>query len=1063
MWLEWAAASAILGLVLSTGLGCSKTAKQARHTARADEYGKKQQYAKAEVEYLNALRYSPNDTNLAKKLAYVLCEQGRNFSAVSLLNNLKQIAPNDIEVRSKLAENLYHLLSFPLARQESLFVVTNQPTNGAVLLILVETSIGLTQLVESSNILQRLGQQAPSPAFHIANASLQGRLGNLTAAEDHLKRATTAGPSSPALDLAWAKLRFAQTNIIEGEALLKRAADASPFNSIMRLHFIDFHLGRGEISTARPYLVEITEKIPDYVPAWVRLANIALIEKRFQDCDELTKKATRLDSRNYEALLLRAQMWAAQRKFESAREELERVDSMLPNNPAVMFELARNFALTGEQGRALALVTEALKLNPRFAPATLLQAELNLRSGNSDIAIASLRELLKIRPESREAAALLGTTYLSRRRTDEALATFRDMTQRFTNDPTSWNSVGAVLLGKGDRIGARQAFEHALRISPASIAAVDQLVNLDITVTNFPAAFARARSLHSVLTNSAVPYALEARIHEAANDLKAAEAALLKGAEIDPNATIIAGSLARIYVRSGDYNKAIKRLDEITKRTTNAIAWTDKGILYENNLQPDQAIACYERAISINKNFALALNNLAYLTAKNSKRLSEAQDLAARAVQNAPESPETADTLGWIMFQRRDFVGARRIFNDITEKTNHPEILYHAAMTDYAIGDEQRARARFAKALENPALPVELQKDATNRIAILDINLATPSAADIQRLETAIKADENDYLAHFRFGTIHQIKGSHEKAIAEFEAAAKSNPQSAQPHLALARLQAAANVQAALKEAREARKLAPDDANIAVTLGALSVRTHDYVAGYALLQEAQGGGTLTRAADIYEFAVAQFAAGRISDATATLNSIGATAPSNIQQSAREAITLISGASDQKAALAETRLKASGSDILGLVAAAEAAERKNNARKAVELYTKALSVAPNFTPAHQRLALLYIDALADDKSAYTHALKAREAAPNDAQTARVLGKIALQRKNYADALRFAQEASTGLNDGEPYYLIGAANLNLKRTNDAKVALNKATTLPLKPEIAAATKRLLSEIK
>src|SRR5215207_9002149 len=91
--------SAIYGavLLLLGGAGCSPAAKQARHTARGDEYLQKEQFAKAEIEYLSALRLAPKDPALTRKIATVYYEQGSSITALRAWSIVRQLQPDDVE------------------------------------------------------------------------------------------------------------------------------------------------------------------------------------------------------------------------------------------------------------------------------------------------------------------------------------------------------------------------------------------------------------------------------------------------------------------------------------------------------------------------------------------------------------------------------------------------------------------------------------------------------------------------------------------------------------------------------------------------------------------------------------------------------------------------------------------------------------------------------------------------------------------------------------------------------------------------------------------------------
>src|SRR5262249_28043588 len=120
-------------------------------------------------------------------------------------------------------------------------------------------------------------------------------------------------------------------------------------------------------------------------------------------------------------------------------------------------------------------LNEAIGIDPHFAPAVLLFAELKIRKGSAAAAVDPLLELLKRRPQSSQAPYLqvdlephylLATAYLAQQQPDKALQVYRQMTERFPNDGQPWFLIGTVLLAQNQPAEARKAFEKSAELAP---------------------------------------------------------------------------------------------------------------------------------------------------------------------------------------------------------------------------------------------------------------------------------------------------------------------------------------------------------------------------------------------------------------------------------------------------------------------------------------------------------------------------------------------------------------------------------------------------------------------
>ena len=100
-----------------------------------------------------------------------------------------------------------------------------------------------------------------------------------------MQRALTLDPKYSAAYYSLGNLYVAQNKLKEADAAFKTAADLSPVRSPKRLSYANFKIQTGDLAEGKRLIAEITKAAPDYVPAWLREAEIALVEKKYDDCD----------------------------------------------------------------------------------------------------------------------------------------------------------------------------------------------------------------------------------------------------------------------------------------------------------------------------------------------------------------------------------------------------------------------------------------------------------------------------------------------------------------------------------------------------------------------------------------------------------------------------------------------------------------------------------------------------------------------------------------------------------------------------------------------------------
>src|SRR5262245_21222990 len=98
----------LLPAVFLTGLavGCSPSAKTARHLERAKKHYEAGHYESAEIEYLDVLRQERSNQVAIRNLGLMAHAQGRVGRAYALLNMAKKSDPEDFQVGLHLAQCL---------------------------------------------------------------------------------------------------------------------------------------------------------------------------------------------------------------------------------------------------------------------------------------------------------------------------------------------------------------------------------------------------------------------------------------------------------------------------------------------------------------------------------------------------------------------------------------------------------------------------------------------------------------------------------------------------------------------------------------------------------------------------------------------------------------------------------------------------------------------------------------------------------------------------------------------------------------------------------------------
>jgi Flp pilus assembly protein TadD len=384
--------------------------------------------------------------------------------------------------------------------------------------------------------------------------------------------------------------------------------------------------------------------------------------------------------------------------------ELQPLVAKMPNNASLHYNLGRAYLAAGDtqsldQGRLQFL--EALKLEPRFVPARLALAQLELARGESAKSAQTAEEILRM-------------------------------------DPTNLTAMvveAAGLLGMHEYARAREQINTALNLYPKNADARYQLAQVNFVEKRYKDAETEFQTLKEAGDPRGLPGMMESKIAQVqwGEAIKYVEDQLAKTPDRDDYRTV----LGTIYHRAGRFADAIAQFQKLidkhpdagnvylmlgeSKRfagdTNGAIEALKKAkslqpsnfapclalaLLYDTSGRSEEARRSYEDTLKLQPDNVDALNNLAYLKADSGVDLDQALAYAQRAQQKRPNDPEIQDTVA-LIYIRKNLTddGLRMLRELVNQKPGSPTFHLHLAMALYQKGDRPMAKKELETALRN--------------------------------------------------------------------------------------------------------------------------------------------------------------------------------------------------------------------------------------------------------------------------------------------------------------------------------------------------------------------------
>ncbi len=1049
--------------------GCSAKAKKSRFLEQANHLFDQGKFDQAEIEYLNVLHLDPQNAQAIGRLGTIYFDEGRFQKAGPFLSKGSQLATNDVDLRLKLAQIYLSIGMLKEAHEQAEAVLEQDPQN-------TEAPVFFAQSVPSQKQIDPAQHQLHGLAQSNDNAGLETGLGVLSARENDFKTALTEFRHAVALDSHFAPAYAALANAFleqdkpqEAEVAFKAVADCAPSHSPLQMEYGQFEIQAGNFTIAQGSFDKLTRDEPDYIPAWLGLAEVALDEKKLDDCTTALNKAIALDSDNVDAKVLGARLDLAKSDTARAIGTLEQLAKQYPQAPRIHYQLALAYVVGSQPNKALNQAHEAVDLNPNFVEAAFLLAQLELKSGDVESAHDLLKQLVARQPSLVDAKLLLADVYRVQNNFNGALEIYEELEKSFPKNPQIPLLAGTTFIQQLNEAAARQKFNRALVIDPHNAGAQEGLAQLDLADKKFDSAQNRVEQVITADPQQLFPQMLLARIFLAEGQTNQAETTLSKAAAL-PNGRQASLVLAQLYLNDNQNQKALDLLNSSLGQNPKDTSVLMLIAITENNQKDYRAAAdTYKKVLALNPQYSPALNNLACLYCDNLGDLDKAYDLAQQARRLLPTDPSTADTLGWVLFKKGQYSAALKLFQESANKLpSDPEVQFHAGLAHYMLADESGAQNAFQRALDlNQPFPE--QAECHDYLKIINIDPQSADATAVADLEKRISQNPGDPIAFTRLAAVYQRENNSARVIALCETVLKASPQNVSADLLLAQFCATTNPKRAFDLAKAAYQLKPDDAQVRVMLGHMAFLNGNDSWSYNLLESA-AQDEATNAQAFFDLANAAFCVGKIADAqTAMQNAVQAGLPASQSADANNFLNIMALCQDpQQSTAAQTHineiLSANPDNPPALFADAIIQTRNGNSLGAEQDYEKLLAHHPGCTLAQKNLAILYAQNFADPVKAYPVALKAQEAFPDDPQTTKALGLILFQQGDYTRAASLFQTVlSSGSADAQVYYCLGISEFHLKKNAESMMSLQHALDRNLSGQEATDARETLAELK
>jgi len=512
--------------------------------------------------------------------------------------------------------------------------------------------------------------------------------------EDYAKAVTNFRSSiqlAPKNDVAYFKLAqiYNTTNQLgAAKQSILRALELNDDNSYYYLLAADIFTNANNLKEATKYYEQLISRIPGEEHTFFQLGAIYLYLQDYENALYTYQRAEDHFGINEQASVQKQKIYLKQNQVDKAIKEGKKLINEFPNNPKYVIMLAEVLSSNAHENDAIILIENLLTSTPDVSGIRLLLADLYRKNKELDkfeeelsivFGISEVAINLKIK------AVMKYMTFLPDARLEKILPPLCDTIVRV--HPNNFN--GFLLQGdvystflekqlvtpentKAYQTKAIAGYAKYVQYDASKFNVWQNLLNLELQQNNFDSVIVHGEQALEVFPNQIWLY--------------------------------LVNGVARLSAEQ--WKEAIFYFEEGVKRATNnnqmlSLFYGYLGDSYHQTGNYDISDGYYDKALLINPNNELILNNYSYYLSLRGQNLEKANEMSLKLMRLNSENLAYLDTYAWVQFKLGKYEEAKRVIKRVIEdgKAN-AENFDHYGDILYKLGEVENAKIQWKKAKE---------------------------------------------------------------------------------------------------------------------------------------------------------------------------------------------------------------------------------------------------------------------------------------------------------------------------------------------------------------------------
>lgn len=686
------------------------------------KYFSNHKYPEAIIQFRSAIQIDPKYAAAHYQLARTYFAAGNSPAAYREFNQAAGLDPGNLDAKLNVAKLLLENRQYPEAETITRTVIQADPKNAEAHAILGEKYLLGHDLPNALAELRKAVELDPARVEgYAAVGSVYLAQGKPEDAEAAYQKAIAVNPKSVQAHMALGEFFFAQRKMAQAEAALRTACDLDARAVLPRLLLGRIYVLTGQVSEAEDLYAKLKAVAPDDPRAYQALGLYYLSsgqkEKAVSEFESLAGKKPKDNS--VKAYLIETLLDL--NRMHEAGPLIEKALSAKGDDPRILLASGRFLLSEGKYQEAIERLEKTVKLSPNSASAFYFLGLAQKGAGLLDVAKTSFAQALKLSPQMSPAAAAIASLDVRNGNQSDALQMADKALETNPSSTSGHIAKGRALIAKGDIQRGESEIQATLRSDPVSLPALAILLKLSVGRGSVPEVIQRISGLLQQHPQNAGLHFLLALGYFSLKDLDRAEAGVRRALALDPGTPDAYSLLANIDLARGATGKAESDFrSAIAAQPRTVSNYVALGTQFERENRWEEARKLFEKAHEMEPNSPYLAAELAFLYLEHGGDVNVAVSLAQMAKQKMPESPMTADALGWAYYKLGSTDLAIAQLKESAAKTpDNPIYQYHLGIAYMSVRRMDMAERTLRMALkEDPNFPyADKAKAALGEIA----------------------------------------------------------------------------------------------------------------------------------------------------------------------------------------------------------------------------------------------------------------------------------------------------------------------------------------------------------